>query len=237
MYFESVKQLTASREILELHTTKLNEHESVLKKLNDKSLPISSLTSPSTPKRSFSQIVNNNGNQKTVNSVQNKKFKVARDVTFEKPPILIVEPLKDAMDEDHNVTDKIRAQFDPSNDPVNEIKPTKNGKTVIVCKNIQSMNAVKQKIQSSDLGSVCNVKEPKEKEKRLKIVGNFNPEIEDSEIITRIIKQNDCVPDNAVIEIVKRQNRSAYVCVVIKTDDATFTNVLNTGKVRGMEHL
>lgn len=98
-------------------------------------------------------------------------------------------------------------------------------------KDVAALSHVKKKIEDK-LGSDCTIKEPVLKEPRIKIVGDFSPDLSDNEIMDCLTRQNDFIMENAKIEVVKIKKRADYVCVIIKTDESTFKQMIKARKVK-----
>lgn len=57
-----------------------------------------------------------------------------KPLNFDKPAVLIVEPKNQNVANKPRISGLIRKVFDPFTDPVNQIKESRNGKTILVCK-------------------------------------------------------------------------------------------------------
>lgn len=224
-----INEVKMLRELLAEQTLLLKEHDSVLKKLI--SVPNVSIGTPKTPKRSYANVCQDVFSINSDPASKKKKSSTPRTINFDIPPVIIVQPKESAMENDELVGDKIKDKLDPNIDPVTDIKLTKSGKTIVICKNSAAVQSVKQKIVTH-FGSNCDVTVPRGREKIIKLIGNINKEMDESEIINRIIKQNDCVPDTANIEIMSRIDREKYSSLRIKTDETTFTNLIDAGRVK-----
>lgn len=130
-----------------------------------------------------------------------------------------------------DISDKIREKFDPLKDPITNIRTSKSGKTIVICKDPAAVDEIKKKL-SNDLGNTCSISEPKVKERIVKIVGSFNQELDEDEIINRIKKQNDYIGVNASLEIIKITKRSKYVVILLKADEDSFRKLIENGKCK-----
>lgn len=181
-----------------------------------------------TPKRSFAEVVDDNSAY-TGTPAKKKKQYSPKKINFEKQPVLVIVPNDE--NEKNEIAQTVEKMFDPLKDPINVVKLKKSGKTIVVCKSVSDLENVKNKIEKQ-MGDKITVNEPKCKEKVVKIVGRFNSDIDNNEIVKRIKIQNDFIPSNAQLEIIEVKKRNAYVCVLLKADEDSFINLIKAGKVK-----
>lgn len=225
----TIKQMQASIDKLVI---KITEMDLVIKKFTDKQM---STPKPvfSTPTKTFASIVANAGSAKRKNKRLREESLPNDGPKFDKPPVLVISNKDDAMQDNSEIIEKVRAELDPIIDPVNSIRSTGRGKTVVVCKDTKSAELMKNKLQTA-LGKSVAVDEPKTYDRLLKIVGNIPNKMSSEEIVERIIKQNDCVKDTAVITVKETKKRSKYTCIIVETDTVTFKDLVASGKVKIM---
>lgn len=225
--FESVAVVADMKLIIDKLVQKV---EALDKKIEIKQSNASQKPVLHTPKRWSDVVQLNNGSKKRPRSeVEPKRLGIPN---FNKPPVLVLKSKGECMETElDQLTDKVRENLDPIKDPVNVVRTTSRGKTVVVCKDLNSMEGIKNKLEGQ-LGSVCTIEEPKLREPLIKVVGDFPQNMDENEIIDRIRKQNEFIKQSAQIEVESIKKRDKYTVVIIKTDSETFSDILSAKKLK-----
>lgn len=225
----TIKKMQQSIEML---VTKINEMDAIIKKFSEAQVTVQKPVF-STPSKSFASVLANRGSARQKNKRPRQEIEPNVGPKFDKPPVLVISQKDDAMQENVDAGDKVRAELDPLKDPVSNIRSTARGKTVVICKDTNSVAQVKKKLQTV-LGQAFTVDEPKTSDRLLKVVGNIPNNFDEETIVKRIIKQNDIVKEDATLTVKEIKKRKKYTCVILETDTVTFKDLVAAGKVKIM---
>lgn len=198
----------------------------------------------SNKKRKWSDIVNQESSDNDINQ-KSKMHKLSND---QPESILIMQPSEDlGIDE---ITDEVKkdmrkivsSKLDPVNDPVLAMRFSSKGKLIIKCDNKESVDLIKNKLQSL-VGEAFNLSEPKPMKPYLRINDiNAIDYVSDDELIKYIVAQNkDIFKSSADIKLIKSNKHSAkrknntiheWYSAIICVDKRTCDNILYKKSLR-----
>lgn len=149
---------------------------------------------------------------------------------------ILVKPLKEQ--ESKVTVEEIKNNIDPSEIgiAVENMKKVKKGGVIISCGNIASKDKIKEQVKAKLADKYC-VKEPTMKNPRLIIVNvekRFS-EYEDTQIVEKIIEQNDLMESmrNQITVIKKYEKKYKNNCanVIIETNKEAYKQLVNRGSL------
>lgn len=247
-------------ELVKKNAQKLESHDQVLAKLSQNNglrfnLNSPAFASPIIEKRRYADVVAAQDNFEDGGDTRRKRRKnkethrpaekTARD------PVLIVTK-KDANDKS-DVKAKVKSVLNPLNDPVKSINLSAQGKAIILCKDHESLPAMKQRLQH-EMGDDVIVDVPKSVNPRVKITGvdpeyipklpdpiqvDGDPEIpnvpvDHAELLRIFSKQNENVFTSASTVTITnaRQRKDKRYDICVSSDRETFERMLEAGKLR-----
>lgn len=200
----------------------------VLKKSVQSIKNVSSATPVVKSNRKYNEVLREDG----ASSSPNISEQTARKNLTKKPvnndPVLIIR----AADRSNKEIKKTVATIlKRSEDPVKSLRETANGDIILVCNDKDSIEIVKNKLNSK-AKNVLQVSEPKKVLPKIKLVGIDNDLIGNDDLLI-VLKENnkDVFNDESEIKILNIKERNKLATALISLDCATFRKCMKKQKL------
>lgn len=178
--------------------------------------------------------VNKLSNAKDVNVKHQNKIKSYADTLNSScEPDIVIQPKKNDQNSDTTIND-IKKNISPSKICIDKLRKAANGAIIVKCANKESselfQNCAKEKLCDN-----YDVKVPDVKNPQIKII-NVTEKLSEEEIIKKIKKQNDFVPEKAELKVKKtiehtnKDGRMHYT-VIIEVDQVTYQQIITHDKL------
>lgn len=209
---------------------KVEEKLNALNKLKDSMDRLMASTNEhATPKRTFANMVANSGSWGETPLTSKRKKTFDSNKKSEKKESVNVIVVKTKENEKDTVTNRrdVERIFDPTIDPILQIKSTTRGKTLVFCKDSDALEKVKEKLVKS-IGQKYQIDEPRSHKPRLKVIGDIDPDYDIAKITECIKHQNGIVLPFVVEKLKRKQN---YTYFEISCCFKLFTYLMDVGRI------
>lgn len=144
-------------------------------------------------------------------------------------PVILIKPKKDQRIKD--TKDLLRRKVDPIEVPVNGLMNAAKGSVLVKCKNIDSVNTVREEIEKK-MGKDYEVSIPVQKNPRIKILNVYDDQNTSEENFSnRIVMQNSNIIQNeSEIKIIKIESRKTNVNsknIIIEVNAVLYEKIMN----------
>lgn len=249
-FISAMKSFKSFKAIMDENSKKLSKHDEVLNSINAKLSDLQKIQSSveilskknetvniPTPKRSWASMAGYDTpiRQTPVTPIRqtpvtsNKKVKITEKKKLsDKPTNVIVVKAKEGNIESATNKHSIAKKLDPINDPVSHIKTTSKGKTLVFCKDNDSLVKIKEKLVQN-FGDTYLIGEPKSHVPRLKIIGDIDPDYTVEDIANCIKQQNGIFLPFTVTNL---KRKSKFTSLELTCNYTLFTHLLNAQRIK-----